>query len=352
MKFTNLNYWLLTAVLFLVPIFSYAENFGYDSIGGTNETTGTANVFVAYGTFALTEDAASLDTFNIYIRCSTANGTHIRMAVYADSAGNPGAKLASSAELTTSGCDTWQSVAITGTPSLSAGNYWLGYISDAELLTKVDTSSGTGKFKTGVTYGVLSDPAPSGLTGAGTVRGSLYVSYTPAPVCGDGAIDAGEGEECDDSGTSNGDGCSSTCLVEDGWECVGEPSECTESSSSSSSSVVVDFGTGSMLVMTALCNGYEVVEGTTEDESGTYMTTTPVCNDWAYGLEISYVEYWYKSLVKIAFDSVLLFLILVTAFYVLVFKVFGYFFKLMTRYPVRPMYATFTKRPLYPNKND
>ncbi|WP_437295391.1 DUF4215 domain-containing protein [Sorangium sp. So ce426] len=34
-----------------------------------------------------------------------------------------------------------------------------------------------------------------------------------APVCGDG-IEAGP-EECDDGNTTSGDGCSSTCHVED-----------------------------------------------------------------------------------------------------------------------------------------
>src|SRR5437763_10981184 len=44
-----------------------------------------------------------------------------------------------------------------------------------------------------------------------------------APACGDGALNPGEG--CDDHNTKSGDGCSSTCAVEDGWTCPtpGEP---------------------------------------------------------------------------------------------------------------------------------
>lgn len=50
------------------------------------------------------------------------------------------------------------------------------------------------------------------------------------PVCGDGRrmLDA-EGqpaEGCDDGNTDNGDGCSSSCMVEPGATCVGEPSQC------------------------------------------------------------------------------------------------------------------------------
>ena len=37
------------------------------------------------------------------------------------------------------------------------------------------------------------------------------------PICGDGALDLGE--QCDDGNMSDGDGCSSVCVVEDGWVC-------------------------------------------------------------------------------------------------------------------------------------
>lgn len=46
-----------------------------------------------------------------------------------------------------------------------------------------------------------------------------------AAICGDGAI--GMGEDCDDGGTDDGDGCNSMCQVEMGYECMGEPSVCT-----------------------------------------------------------------------------------------------------------------------------
>jgi cysteine-rich repeat protein len=42
--------------------------------------------------------------------------------------------------------------------------------------------------------------------------------YLDAPVCGDGVVEVLE--ECDDLNTSDGDGCDSSCVVEDGWECV------------------------------------------------------------------------------------------------------------------------------------
>ena len=44
--------------------------------------------------------------------------------------------------------------------------------------------------------------------------------------CGNGTIEAGE--QCDDDNLINGDGCNIICQIESGWECVGEPSVCTE----------------------------------------------------------------------------------------------------------------------------
>jgi cysteine-rich repeat protein len=43
-------------------------------------------------------------------------------------------------------------------------------------------------------------------------------------ACGDGRIE--DGEECDDSGVLNADGCSSQCTVEPGFGCSGAPSVC------------------------------------------------------------------------------------------------------------------------------
>jgi len=43
-------------------------------------------------------------------------------------------------------------------------------------------------------------------------------------ICGNGIIETGE--QCDDNNTANSDGCSSTCQIETGYSCVGEPSSC------------------------------------------------------------------------------------------------------------------------------
>ena len=45
--------------------------------------------------------------------------------------------------------------------------------------------------------------------------------------CGDGVVDSSE--SCDDGDASAMDGCSSSCLVEGGWTCEGQPSICIAS---------------------------------------------------------------------------------------------------------------------------
>ncbi|MDH3589264.1 MAG: myxococcus cysteine-rich repeat containing protein, partial [Gammaproteobacteria bacterium] len=60
------------------------------------------------------------------------------------------------------------------------------------------------------------DPA-----GTGTLMVDGADPNGPA-VCGDGQL--GTGEQCDDGNTGSGDGCSSSCQVEPGFICTGEPS--------------------------------------------------------------------------------------------------------------------------------
>ncbi|MBF0492396.1 MAG: DUF4215 domain-containing protein [Deltaproteobacteria bacterium] len=57
-------------------------------------------------------------------------------------------------------------------------------------------------------------------SGNPSVCAPIYV-----PVCGNGKLD--QGEACDDANTKDGDGCSSTCTVESGYTCSGSPSKCT-----------------------------------------------------------------------------------------------------------------------------
>ncbi len=50
---------------------------------------------------------------------------------------------------------------------------------------------------------------------------------TVAPVCGNGKIE--EYEDCDDGNEWDSDGCSSVCKIEDNYNCINEPSNCSQS---------------------------------------------------------------------------------------------------------------------------
>jgi len=55
--------------------------------------------------------------------------------------------------------------------------------------------------------------------------GGIAIISTP-PMCGDGII---QGEQCDDSNTTNSDGCNNTCQIELGRTCNNnQPSQCTQ----------------------------------------------------------------------------------------------------------------------------
>ncbi|MFO1518217.1 MAG: DUF4215 domain-containing protein [bacterium] len=55
-------------------------------------------------------------------------------------------------------------------------------------------------------------------------KGKCHGEMIEFHYCGDGKIDAGE--DCDDGNTKAGDGCDTSCKVETGWSCAGEPSHC------------------------------------------------------------------------------------------------------------------------------
>ncbi len=84
--------------------------------------------------------------------------------------------------------------------------------------TEATTTGGTGS-----TTAVVDD---SGSTDSGTSDPTNPMPSDTGlePVCGDGTID--DDEDCDDSNTADGDGCSATCTVEDMFVCDGEPSVC------------------------------------------------------------------------------------------------------------------------------
>jgi cysteine-rich repeat protein/parallel beta-helix repeat protein len=84
-----------------------------------------------------------------------------------------------------------------------------------------------------VGYGNGASGTCTSYCGSPTCSGG-YLSYTvtgfdstggETGTCGNGAVEGTEA--CDDGNTSNGDGCSSTCTIESGYGCAGQPSVCS-----------------------------------------------------------------------------------------------------------------------------
>ncbi len=94
--------------------------------------------------------------------------------------------------------------------------------------------------------------------------GSDSTGNTPpsTPICGNGNVEGTEA--CDDGNTKSGDGCSGSCTVENGWECSGSPSSCSE--------VPGNPGGGSAITHSACVNNAcVVVDGAGEDECSTNL---------------------------------------------------------------------------------
>jgi len=109
---------------------------------------------------------------------------------------------------------------------ISAGGVAYGgtagtFVPDADPTTTTDPTAADSD--QGTVPDGIEDANRNGRVDAGERDPNVGSDDVPT-TCGNGAIELGE--TCDDAGTVDGDGCSSACLVEDGWRCVGAPSIC------------------------------------------------------------------------------------------------------------------------------
>jgi cysteine-rich repeat protein len=113
-------------------------------------------------------------------------------------------------------------------------------------------------------YGYVSDTGSYQLCNA-------QITYSSNPICGNGQIQAGE--TCDDGNTNNGDGCNSTCSIQLGWTCNGQPSLCN---------AVVD-NTKPIVNLTSPINGYNtttLVNTFNADLSDNYLLSNATLYVW------------------------------------------------------------------------
>ena len=102
---------------------------------------------------------ASIKVHSIYL------SGKIKVAIYADNAGSPGALLAAASEASI--VSGWNTISISGSVAIVSGTYyWLAHNTDTESLLSAKSSGGTALYKS-ATYSSFSfpDPAGSGFTG-------------------------------------------------------------------------------------------------------------------------------------------------------------------------------------------
>jgi hypothetical protein len=112
---------------------------------------------------------------------SSAAGDNVKAVIYADSSGSPGALMAASAGVAIGAGD--QTVDFPVSVSLTAGDYWLGVVSDGfnSRVNAADGASGSYARKESLTYASPGDPfGTPDATGTNTF--GIYATYTTGPA--------------------------------------------------------------------------------------------------------------------------------------------------------------------------
>src|SRR5262245_20195994 len=160
------------------------------SIDGAQETPPNGSPGMASGTFTMDTNANTL-SYNIVITVATPtaeNNAHIHGFAA------PGVPAGILHPLPL------------GTPKVGVWNYGASVSDENNIIA-------------GLTYVNIHTVANPG----GEIRGQILQTG----FCGDGIIQGGNGEACDDLNSTSGDGCSDTCQVENCFTCAGAPSSCS-----------------------------------------------------------------------------------------------------------------------------
>ena len=127
---------------------------------------------------ATLSQTATIQSLSFYVN---ALGGNLRLGLYADNAGSPGALLASTNEFTPTSTG-WNTQSVVSPVSLTAGTYWLAYLAQSNNLgfKMSNNSSGTALW-INVNYGPLPATFPSA-SGGGLGQWSFYATLNTAPA--------------------------------------------------------------------------------------------------------------------------------------------------------------------------
>jgi hypothetical protein len=159
--------------------------FGYSTVGSAEQNwSGT----IGFSKYTLGE-AGTVTSMSIYVANSTTNTHEVRGVIYDDdyAGGAPATFLRAtvSDDNAVNSAGRWLTLDLTAPLALTAGDYWLGILTDdttAEASMFAASSGGSGGYQDGINFGSPGNIA--GIQGANAVRYSVYATYTPSAPAG------------------------------------------------------------------------------------------------------------------------------------------------------------------------
>jgi hypothetical protein len=157
------------------------SDLGNNHIGAGTTSDTPAGYLIMYGPFTAGA-SGNISVLNAYL--AIAAGVKIVGAVYADSAGVPGARLGVSSEVTSAdGTAQWWALTLGASVSIASGSsYWLGFTTSSNVVRYYDSGSQSDKYEFVGSYPGTTWPDPYG-TPSGTESGStgsIYATIVPA----------------------------------------------------------------------------------------------------------------------------------------------------------------------------
>lgn len=157
---------------------------GSGTFGNTNAEASTATLtgnFKQAWKFTNSQGGASVSKLTMRITPHATTTQKITGLIYADSAGAPGALVASSNEVSVvgGGSVSWVDFSFASPPSLSATDYWLGLISEnvSAGVIAVGATASTRRYNGDTYVGGATDPFGAPITDS-SGPASIYATYT------------------------------------------------------------------------------------------------------------------------------------------------------------------------------